>query len=51
VNIYWLWRWSQGVEKVTNNGLGAVPAFLLCWFLSFIGAGITQSYFNKVSAA
>lgn len=51
VNIYWLWRWSQGVEKITNNGLGAVPAFLLCWFLGFIGAAITQSYFNKVSAA
>jgi len=51
VNIYWLWRWSQGVEKVTNNALGAVPAFLLCWFLGFIGTAITQSYFNKVSAA
>jgi len=51
VNIYWLWRWSQGVEKVTNNALGAVPAFLLCWFLAFIGSAITQSYFNKVSAA
>lgn len=50
VNIYWLWRWSQGVEKVTNNGLGAVPALLLCWFLGFIGTAITQSYFNKVSA-
>ena len=51
VNIYWLWRWSQGVEKVTNNALGAVPAFLLCWFLGFIGTAITQSYFNKVTAA
>jgi hypothetical protein len=51
VNIYWLWRWSQGVEKVTKGALTAVPALLLCWFLSFIGAAITQSYFNKVSAA
>ena len=24
VNIYWLWRWSQGVEKVTSSGLTAI---------------------------
>lgn len=51
VNIYWLWCWSQGVEKVTGNSLGAVPAFLLAMLLGNIGGGITQSYFNKVSAA
>lgn len=51
VNIYWLWRWSQGVERVTNASLGAVPALLLAWFLPVIGAAIIQSYFNKVSAA
>jgi Domain of unknown function (DUF4234) len=50
VNIYWLWKWSQGVEKITNKDLGAVPALLLCWFLGIIGAAITQSYFNKTSA-
>ena len=51
VNIYWLWRWSQGVEKVTGGGLTAVPAFLLSWLLPIIGGAIIQSYFNKVSAA
>ena len=49
VNIYWLWRWSQGVERVTKNALTAVPVFLLCWFIAIIGAPIIQSYFNKVS--
>ena len=51
VNIYWLWRWSQGVEKVTKGALTAVPALLLCWFLSLIGGAIVQTYFNKVSAS
>jgi hypothetical protein len=44
-----LWRWAQGVEKVTKNALTAVPVFLLCWFIGIIGAPIIQSYFNKVS--
>ena len=51
VNIYWLWRWSQGVEKVTNGALTAVPTFLLCWVIAIIGGAIIQSYFNKVTAA
>jgi hypothetical protein len=50
-NIYWLWRWSQGVEQVTKNALTAVPALLLSWFLGFIGGAIIQTYFNKVTAA
>ena len=50
-NIYWLWRWSEGVEKTTKGALTAVPALLLCWLVSFIGGAIIQSYFNKVSAA
>ena len=51
VNIYWLWCWSQGVEKVTKGGLNAVSALLLSWLLSFIGGGIIQSYFNKTTTA
>ena len=51
VNIYWLWCWSQGVEKTTRGALTAVPAFLLIWLIAIIGAPIIQTYFNKVSAA
>jgi len=51
VNIYWLWRWSQGVERATKGALTAVPAFLLCWLVYPVGAPIAQSYFNKVTAA
>ena len=51
VNIYWLWRWSQGVEKVTKGALNAVSALLLGWLLSCIGGAIIQSYFNKITAA
>ena len=50
-NIYWLWCWSQGVEKVTKGALTAVPALLLSWFLAAIGGAIIQTYFNKVSPA
>ncbi len=50
-NIYWVWRWSQGVEKVTKGALSAVSALLLSWLLSFIGGAIIQSYFNRVTTA
>ena len=49
VNLYWLWKYSQGVEKVTNGGSGGVSTFLLLLFLSAIGMAITQSAFNKVT--
>jgi len=51
VNIYWLWRWSEGVEKVTGGRLTAVPALLLIWLTGVIGMAIIQSYFNKVTPA
>ena len=49
-NIYWIWRWSQGVEQVTKGQLTAVSAFLLLWLVGPIGAAISQSYFNKAAA-
>ena len=48
VNIWYLWKWSKGVEKVTNKGMGAAAAFLLMLFLGPIGYMIIQSSFNKV---
>lgn len=47
VNLYWLWRYSQGVEKVT--GFSGIASFVLLWFLGAIGAAIVQAQFNKVS--
>ena len=51
VNIWWFWRWSQGVEKITGSALNAATAFLLNILLGYVGGAIAQSYFNKVSPA
>ena len=49
-NIYWDWKFCEGVETVTNKGMGAGTAFLLLFFLGIIGAAIIQSELNKVAA-
>ncbi|MBI3756154.1 MAG: DUF4234 domain-containing protein [Deltaproteobacteria bacterium] len=48
-NIWYLWKWSKGVEKVTNKDMGAGAAFLLLLFLGPIGCMVIQSRFNKVA--
>lgn len=49
VNIWWLWKYSEGVEKVTNGKMSTVIAFVLLFVLGYIGAGVIQDSFNKVS--
>jgi len=49
VNWWWEWKFSQGVEKVTNGGMTAPIAFLLLWILGMIGGAIIQSELNKVA--
>ena len=46
-NIWYLWKWSMGVEKVTSNGMSAAVAFLLIMLLGPIGAMVIQSKFNN----
>ncbi|MCL4510261.1 MAG: DUF4234 domain-containing protein [Bacteroidetes bacterium] len=50
-NIYWLWVYGTGVEKVTNGAHSALGNFLLRFFLGPIGMAITQNEFNKVNNA
>jgi hypothetical protein len=50
VSLWWLWKYSQGVEKVTNGKMGGVIAFILLVLLGGIGYGIVQDSFNKVGA-
>lgn len=50
-NLWWMWKYSEGVEKVTNNSMQGIVAFLLLWFLGFIGQAIIQDSFNKTSTA
>ena len=49
-NIIWFWKYSKGVEHVTSGQSGAGGTFCLLLFLGPIGAAVTQSAFNKISA-
>jgi hypothetical protein len=48
-NIYWLWKYSEGVESVTSKEMSAGLAFVLIFLLGVIGMAIVQSKFNAVS--
>lgn len=48
-NIWWLWKFSEGVEKVTNGKMSGVIAFILLLVLDIIGMAVVQNEFNKVS--
>jgi len=50
INFYWLWKFCEGVEQVTNKGMNAAVSFLLVFFLGLIGMAIIQSELNKVAA-
>lgn len=49
VNIWWLWKFSEGVGHVTKGSMSAGVTFLLLWLLSLIGMAIVQSALNKVA--
>jgi len=49
VNFWWLWKYSEGVEKVTSSKMSGAIAFILLLFLSMIGQAIIQDSFNKIS--
>lgn len=48
VNIWWLWKYSEGVEKVTNGKMTGIIAFILLFILDIIGVAIVQNEFNKL---
>ena len=50
VNIYWLWKYSEGVELVTKKDMSTAVAFILLFLLGIIGAAIIQSKFNSIAA-
>ena len=51
VNLIWIWKYCQGVAKVTNGGTSAVMTLLLFLLAGPFGPSILQSQFNKVGAA
>lgn len=48
VNIWWMWKYSEGVGIVTNEKLSGVLTFILLWLIGVIGMAIIQDAFNKV---
>ena len=49
VNIWWMWKYSEGVEVATERQMSGVVAFLLLWLLGLIGVAILQSQYNRVA--
>ncbi len=49
VNYYWMWKFCEGVETVTSEGMSAGVAFMLLFFLGVVGMAIIQSSLNKVA--
>src|ERR1041385_7505631 len=49
-NIYWLWKWSAGVEYVSRGKMWGGVAFLLMSLLNWgIAPGILQATFNEIA--
>jgi UDP-N-acetylmuramyl pentapeptide phosphotransferase/UDP-N-acetylglucosamine-1-phosphate transferase len=47
INYYWLWKFSEGIEYVTNKKVEGVISFIALLFLSVIGMAIVQSGINN----
>jgi len=51
VNYWWMWKYSEGVEHVTQGKMTGVLAFILLFLLGPIGQAIIQDSFNKIGSA
>ena len=45
-NLYWIWKYSEGVEKVSGGKISAVMSLILLLLLSIVGIAILQGMFN-----
>lgn len=50
-NLWWMWKYSQGVEKVTGNKLNGLLVFVGFVAVGFIMMAIVQDSFNNVADA
>src|SRR4051794_30605705 len=51
VNIYWIWKYAEGVGVVSRGQFSNVVAFVLLLLVSIVGIPLIQAEFNKVAAA
>ena len=47
VNYWWVWKYSEGVERVTGGKLQTVLSFMLLLLLGNIGQAVIQNSFNN----
>lgn len=50
VNIYWIWKYAEGVEFVTKGRIINAVAFLLILTLGVVGLAVLQNEYNGISA-
>lgn len=50
-NLYWIWKYALGVEKVSSGKVTAVLVLILMLLLSIVGMAILQSEYNKLGAS
>lgn len=50
MSLYWLWKYAEGVEKVTNGKQSQVLAFVFLFFLGIVGDAVIQSDFNTATS-
>lgn len=48
-NFWYLWKWCEGAEHVTNSAVTSVLAFILILVLGPIGQMVLQAKFNKLN--
>jgi hypothetical protein len=48
-NLYWTWKYAEGVQLVTKGEMSATTTFLLLAFCGIIGIPMTVAAFNKVA--
>lgn len=51
INFYWMWKFCEGIEYVTNKRVEGVISFLALLFLSVIGMAIVQNGINNAFSA
>ena len=51
VNIYWMYKYCEGADKVTGGKMSTVLSFILLFILGWIGGAFIQAEFNKLGEA
>ncbi|MFC1978579.1 DUF4234 domain-containing protein [Chloroflexota bacterium] len=56
INLYWLWKYCEGLETVTNKRLTGGTYFLIMFLAGYLGfvasivvVSITQNSLNKIT--